>query len=300
MQQWLRSLKHEPYGFQFFEILDCTVQRLNEQNEIFGDLLVIKRLEIIGASHWQHRWHPRPNTVVETVLYGRCLFMSARTTPDMMKLYSYVQSTPLCEIRARKVWHVVLAWQYAVHVAVSTESLAETVGSFLGNIDGSNANLSVRSIAWGAQLKAAGIRGTGGEEGFLSMALNNHFAAQSPEGWHTFSKKPKEASHWRRADIQKNQRLEQAPMWVGEHLLDLIATNKMRLAKYLPLPWEFAVSEAEARDKGMKATAKRKHVEEIAKQQLEPESLSARLWNQLGVVTRHVLPSHDRPGKRPR
>ena len=304
LQQWLRSLKFEPYGFTFFEILDCTVQRLNEQNETFGEPLTIKKIEIIGASHWQPRWHPRPNTIVETVLQGRCLFISARTSPDMMKLYSYVQSTPLCEIRARKIWHIVICWQYLVHVAVSTESLAETVGSFLSQIDKSQPNLSITSIAWGAQLKALGIHGTGGEEGFHSMALNSHFACQGPEGWHVFNQaaigaNPKSTSHWRKPEVARNTRLTQAPMWVGEHLLDLVATSQVRLSKNLPLPWEFAVSPKEARDTRETVTAKRKHIAETARQQLEPDSLSSRLWQHLGV-TRMVLPSHCRPGKRPR
>ena len=123
-----------------------------------------------------------------------------------MKLYSYVQSTPLCEIRARKIWHIVICWQYLVHVAVSTESLAETVGSFLSQIDKSQPNLSITSIAWGAQLKALGIHGTGGEEGFHSMALNSHFACQGPEGWHVFNQaaigaNPKSTSHWRKPEV---------------------------------------------------------------------------------------------------
>ena len=302
LQQWMRSLKSEPYGYQFFEILDCTVQRLSEQDEAFGELLTIKKIEIIGASHWQHRWHPRPKTVVETALYGRCLFISARTSPDMMKLYSHVQSTPLCEIRARRVWHIVLCWQFTVHAAVSTESLAETVGSFLAHMNKSQANLSVRRTAWAAQLKALGIRGASGEEGFLSMALNNHFVCQSPEGWHLFpSNQSNKSSHWRnrKANVQRDLRLQNAPVWIGEHLLDLCATRQVRLCKHLPLPWEFAVSATEARDTQQSATVKRKRVEESTRRQLEPESLSARLWQHLGV-TRHVLPSHARPGRRPR
>lgn len=183
-------------------------------------------------------------------------------------------------------------------MAISTESLAETVGSFLTRIDRSQANLSVQHVAWGAQLKAVGVRGTGGEEGFLSMALNNHFACQSPEGWHLFPRNPStRSSHWRKADIDRNVRSEHAPVWMGEHLLDLVATNQVRLCKHLPLPWEFAVSAAEARDTDSSATAKRKHVEESSKQHLEPESLSSRLWQHLGV-TRQVLPSHARPGSK--
>ncbi len=36
----------------------------------------------------------------------------------------------------------------------------------------SNGRLHTKRIAWGAQLKAAGLRGLEGEEGVLAMALN--------------------------------------------------------------------------------------------------------------------------------
>ena len=167
----------------------------------------------------------------------------------------------------------------------------------MGQIANSQSKLSVQRIAWGAQLKATGVHGTGGEEGFLSMALNNHFACQGPEGWHVFHKKPS-TSHWRKADIERNVRSEQAPVWMGKHLLDLVATGQIRLCKNLPLPWEFAVSSVEARDKdSLSTTKKRKRIEESSKQQLEPDRLPSRLWQHLGV-TRQALPAHARPGSK--
>jgi len=69
-------------------------------------------------------------------------------------------------------------------VSISTESLAETVGSFLTALANSKINQSVRRIAWGAQLKAVGVKGTGSEDGFLAMAMNGHFGCKGPEGWH--------------------------------------------------------------------------------------------------------------------
>ena len=138
------------------------------------------------------------------------------------------------------------------------------------------------------------MRGTGGEDGFLSMALNNHFACQGPEGWHVTTKQP--SSHWRKTDIARNVRCSQAPAWMGEHLLDLVSTGQIRFCKNLPLPWEFTASRADARREDP-STKKRKRVDEFSKQQLELDTLSSRLWQHLGV-TRQALPAHARPGSK--
>ncbi len=301
LRQWLRSLKTEPHGFEFFEVHDCTVQRVDDDNCRIGKPFVVKQADIVGASHWQHRWLPRPNTIIECFAGGRCVFLSARRSPDMMKMYSYVMTTSISEIRARKVWHIVVGWHYYMHVSVSTESLAETVGSFLVALEHSRINQSVRRLAWGTQLKALGIKGTGSEDGFLSMALNQHFGCQSPEGWHIRTRADK-ASHWRQADLKREVRLNKMPEWVRENLLDLIGTGRIRLCKSLPLPLEFVMNRKDAKHwhcQQQSLTAKRKRILESGEEQLEPRCLSENLWRQL-KLTRQVLPSSARPGKHPR
>ena len=71
------------------------------------------------------------------------MFLSAKRSPDMMKMYSYVMTTSISEIRALNVWNIVVCWHYFVHVSISTESLAETVGSFLTALANSKPNQTV-------------------------------------------------------------------------------------------------------------------------------------------------------------
>ena len=95
-----------------------------------------------------------------------------------------------------------------MHVAVASESLAETVGSFLSYLQGAMPNQSVRRVAWKAQVRALGIRGEGGEEGFLAMALNNHFRCDGPAGWHVCTRGQPlaaQSSRMREADLKRNR-----------------------------------------------------------------------------------------------
>ena len=107
------------------------VQRVDDHNRPIGKPLEVKQVEIVGSSHWHHRWTPKENTIIQCNKYGRCMFLSTRRSPDMMRMYSYVMTTSISEIRARNVWNFVGCGHYFVHVSISTEPLAETVGSFL-------------------------------------------------------------------------------------------------------------------------------------------------------------------------
>ena len=100
--------------------------------------------------------------------------------------YSYCMSTPLQEIRCRRIWHIVLAFHLHVHASVASESLAEVVASFLQTVKRRNLNqkMSTKKLVWATQLKSIGLQGMGGEEGILSMALNIHFSCKGPSGWH--------------------------------------------------------------------------------------------------------------------
>ena len=49
-----------------------------------------------------------------------------------MRFYQHIMPTDLAEIRCRAVWYIVMAWHFYVHTSVSSESLAEAVGSYVG------------------------------------------------------------------------------------------------------------------------------------------------------------------------
>ena len=96
-----------------------------------------------------------------------------------MRFYRHIMTTELAEIRCRDVWHIVMAWHFYVHTSVSSESLAEAVGSYLAvtrrhNINGT---LSMKHLVWSSKLRAFGLKGFGGEDGIMAYALNTHFSA---------------------------------------------------------------------------------------------------------------------------
>ena len=84
------------------------------------------------------------------------------------------------------MWFAVMAYHFAAHVAVGTESLAETVGSFLSKLqkDSSTKPFGHASLDFRARLKAAGVRGLGAEEALMDQALSTHVNSHNPRAWH--------------------------------------------------------------------------------------------------------------------
>ena len=155
-----------------------------------------------------------------------------------------------------------------------------------------------KRIAWATQIKAAGLRGVGSEDGFLCMALNTHFGCDGPAGWHVKTKE-KRKTQWS-ADLQRENRVNKLPDWVRSYLFDLVSTKQMRICKRLPYQEEFLLHRSEARHwRHQTLTAKRKHLEEVADKKQEPKSLPAALWTMLNV-SRLSLPDVVRPGEKPR
>ena len=120
--------------------------------------------------------------------------LQVEKTRDLMRFYQHVMTTSLAEIRCRDVWHIVMAWHFYVHTSVSSESLAEAVGSYLAvtrrhNIYG---NVSMTHLVWSSKLRAFGLKGFGGEDGTMAYALNTHVQCSGPEGWHFVAKRAKQ------------------------------------------------------------------------------------------------------------
>ena len=118
-------------------------------------------------------------------------FCKVEKPRDLMRFYQHIMTTELAEIRCRDVWHIVMAWHFYVHTSVSSESLAEAVGSYLAvtrrhNINGT---LSMKNLVWSSQLRAFGLKGFGGEDGIMAYALNTQFQCSGPEGLHFVAKR---------------------------------------------------------------------------------------------------------------
>ena len=110
--------------------------------------------------------------------------LQVQKEPDLLIFYQHTMSTNLADIRRGGVWYIVIGWQFYVHTALSSESLAEAVGSYLAvtrrrNVNG---NLSVTHLVWSSKLIAIGLTGFGGEDGVMAYALNTHFQCSGPEG----------------------------------------------------------------------------------------------------------------------
>ena len=130
------------------------------------------------------------------------------------------------------------------------------------------------------------------------MALNTHFGCDGPAGWHVETKEKRKTP--RRADLQRENRVNNLPDWVRNYLFDLVTTQRMRLCKPFPYQEEFLLSRSEARHwRQQTVTAKRKHLEEVADEKQEPKSLPKELWTMLNV-SRVSLPIVVRPGEKPR
>ena len=196
------------------------------------------KLEKVGTSRWPYRYIPRLPTTASTKKYGMVTILQVQKEPDLLRFYQHIMSTSLGEIRCRGVWHIVLGWQFYVHTAVSSESLAEAVGSYLAvtrrhNI---NSNLSMKHLVWSSKLRAIGLTGFGGEEGVMALALNTHFQCDGPEGWHFIAKRRKHKTQ-SAAELRHEVRLLSKPKWFQVYLFDLIASRAIKLCKHLPSCW---------------------------------------------------------------
>ena len=92
---------------------------------------------------------------------GRLKFCKLRKHGISMKFYQHIMSTALAEIRARDVWHIVMAWHFYAHTSVSSESLAEAAGSYFAVTRRHNINGILSIIVRSSKLRALGLKGLG-------------------------------------------------------------------------------------------------------------------------------------------
>ena len=185
-------------------------------------------------------------------------------------------TTELAEIRCRDVWYIVMAWHFYVHTSVSSESLAEAVGSYLAvtrrhNINGT---LSMKHLVWSSKLRAFGLKGFGGEDGIMAYALNTHFQCSGPDGLHFVTKRATQTT-LTAVQMRNEVRLLSKPQWFHTYVSYLIATTRIHLCKPLPRP-EAALLASCWRQ--LKPTAKRQNISEAAADQHNPKRMQAGVW----------------------
>ena len=300
LRSWLQSIEKAPYGHELFKPMSFLVQVVNPRGARTNLPFRISA-DKIDTSRWPYRYIPRLPTTASTKKYGMVTILQVQKEPDLFRFYQHIMSTSLDEIRCRGVWYIVLGWQFYVHTAVSSESLAEAVGSYLAvtrqhNINGT---LSMKHLVWSSKLRAIGLTGFGGEEGVMALALNTHFQCDGPEGWHFIAKRRKHKT-LSAAELRQEVRLLSTPKWFQVYLFDLIASRAIKLCKHLPRPETALLASCWRHfEPGLKPTAKRQKISEAAEDQYNPKVMHDGLWQQLKISTLS-LPSCLRPGKNAR
>ena len=306
LRGWLQSLKETPYGHELYKPTSFLVQILDLSNKPSGKPFLIDVREVepaVGGSGWGHRYVPRLPAMASTRKYGSIQILAAHTEPDLAKFYQYVMSTSVDEIRCRDIWHIVVSFQWYVQTAITSESLAEAVGSFLEVTRRHNTNgvMSVKHLVWSGQLRAHGLKGFGGEQGIMAYALNTHFQCTGPEGWHFVAKRVKENKRCA-AQLNNDVRLLSKPKWFQTYLFDLLTTGALTLCKSVPRPERAFLSSSTMRAshwQQLTTYAKRQKLSEEAENEYNPKRMNDNLFKQLKITTLS-LPSCLRPGKNPR
>ena len=301
LRAWMQGLETAVFGHEFFVPERFLVQALGLDGKPVGQPFFIPAGQV-DVSRWPHRYIPQLPVKASTRKHGQVHILQVHRKPDLMKFYAFAMSTHIDEIRCRGIWHIVVGWHLYVHIVVSSESLAESVGSFLAvtrrhNITG---NMAMKHIVWSSQLRAVGCKGFGGEQGLMAHALNIHFQCTGPEGWHFSAKRMQKKKV--AAALQNELRLLSKPAWFGRYLLDLFATQSLRLCKPLPRPEVVIMTHAEieaSRWRHLTPTAKRQRLAEFAERQYNPKEMCDDLWKHLQINPLSV-PRCLRPGSRPR
>ena len=318
---WVGTFSELPFGYEFFTIRSYTVQRRSPEGECLGKPFVVPREDLEEACRWQ-RYTPKRGTRVTSKRYGHCIFLSVEREPDFAKVYAYVQSRPREEICARKLWNIVVGYQFTTHVSVTTESLAETVGSYLQAIQSKTCHkqFAHAPLAYRAMLKAVGVHGLGGEEHLMDAALSRHFQSRDPARWKFTTvaslaavgagkpetalrapvvptEQPQALSSTVRHTLQRMEvRDQRLPELATSSFLQQIQRDGIRFCKPLPYGESFVLSKAERLEaEKLKPLAKRRKIEAAAKAQHEPQSLGDNVWSKVGLTTLS-LPSYLRPG----
>ena len=264
-----------------------------------GDPWTAPKDDIREAGQWQ-QLAPRRGTLAHSVVAGNCKIISTVRSTNMSKLYAYIMTTPINEVRAVGVWNVIVAFHRCVHRGRATESLAETAGGVLRHMEtkwkGCHPR-NVRHLIWAANLRMAGLRGLGGEEGFLATALNMHFKSRGPDLWHfhrmrRYSAKDDRSVAIRHAMIQESVRKQTLPKWIDNLWVDIIRAKQIKTAVKLNLKGLLTVENPSASgDKDVSSS--RRSLLEDAKGKYEASKLPTEVWDKLKLV--HALPYHLRP-----
>ena len=318
-REWVYGLRRLPFAGEFFKVSGYNVQKVDRQGNPYGSPWIATPTDIREAGRWQH-FIPRAGTRAHSRRFGGCVIVDVVSEAIMSKVYKYIMSTPLSEIRLLGLWRVVASFHRCVHLSRPSESLAETAGSILRFMEqkwcGSRP-MGLQYIANAAVARMAGLRGLGGEEGVLATALNIHFRCKGPVGWHFVQKgRPLAAgAAVQKAALRSQVRRDALAPWVESTVVDLHRAKQIQIAKTLPRPLKLALDLRPGNDDddhhaartlaiggstpaigGSTAACARRAGIAVQKAHFAPDSLPDDVFRKLNITTLS-LPAHLRPGK---
>ena len=108
---------------------------------------------------------------VPSILEGT--LVGIRKFPNEAKLYKIVMTSDYCSIHEAEVWHIARVWHRVYMLGVTTEQLAEMVGSLLTKQVRARLGRKPRlgDVIGAVRLRSSGIWGDGCADGFLRRCL---------------------------------------------------------------------------------------------------------------------------------
>ena len=306
-RKWIYSFLDNAFKGEFFHVEGYYIKKARRDAPSDDRVWYVTTRDVVEAGRWQ-RHIPRPGSAATSRLHGNVVVVDTVTRPNMTRVYMHIMSTPLTEVRGLGIWHAVVSMHRSIHMDRSSEALAESVGSIMGQLQNkwhSGGRVHISHLVSSAAIRMAGLRGLGGEDGILSTALNMHFACPTPEGWHFMtSRRLAVGSSDVRQSIVEEVRKAALPPWIGDTVRDLACSRRMRFAIRLPYPTTLSgqrmddVFQAQlAVGSGSREiSTQRRSVLANVRQSFEPHCASGELWRRMGL-SMLSLPAHLRPGK---
>ena len=183
-RKWIYSFMDTPWKGEFFHVEGYHIKKVRRDAPSDDRAWYVTTRDVVEAGRWQHHI-PRPGSEATSRLHGKVVVVDTVTRPILTRVYKHIMRTSLAEVRGLGIWHAVVSMHRSIHMDRSSEALAETVGSIMGQLQNkwqSGGRVHISHLVSSAAIRMAGVRGLGGEDGILSTALNMHFACPTPQG----------------------------------------------------------------------------------------------------------------------
>ena len=238
---------------------------------------------------------------VPSILEGT--LVGIRKAPDEAKLYKIVMTSDYCSIHEAEVWHITRLWHRVYMLGVTTEQLAEMVGSLLTKQVRARLGRKPRlgDVIGAVRLRSSGIWGDGCADGFLRRCLDLFFSSRDDE-WH-FNVSEKQLSRrkqkWPLGMLGPSPALHHLRLAWGRRypfswLREQLRTAFNNSARRQLFATDFPGHSPRATFPMWPSRNARNAAGELAVRQAEPDMVDERIWQQLPVT--YGPPTHADSG----